>query len=135
MAKSAGQKKGPRIRKSAPTVRQRVEAASEKSSEPKGAVRKTVKKAARPVGRLRLGERPALKRAAAPLRFLKKILRWIIPSYLVNSWRELRQVQWTNRRETWRLTVAVFVFATVFGALVAGVDKGLDELFKKVVLK
>jgi preprotein translocase SecE subunit len=58
-----------------------------------------------------------------------------MPSYLKNSWREVRQVVWPNRKETWRLTLAVFVFAVVFGALVAGVDKGLDEVFKKVILK
>ena len=136
MAKPAGQRKKPRVRKSAPTVRQRVEAAAaEKSAEPKSPIRKAAKTVAKPVGKLRLGERPALRKAAAPLRFLKKVLKWIIPGYLVNSWRELRQVQWTSRRETWRLTIAVFIFAAVFGALVAGVDKGLDEVFKKVVLK
>jgi preprotein translocase subunit SecE len=31
--------------------------------------------------------------------------------------------------------LAVFVFAIIFGALVAGVDKALDEIFKKLVLK
>ncbi len=71
-------------------------------------------------------------------RFLRPILRplrWLIPAYFVNSWREVRQVTWPNRRETWRLTLAVFIFAIIFGSLVAGVDKGLDLLFKKVILK
>lgn len=70
--------------------------------------------------------------------FLRSILRpfrWLIPRYFVNSWREVRQVTWPNRRETWRLTLAVFIFAIVFGALIAGVDKVLDLLFKKVILK
>jgi len=53
----------------------------------------------------------------------------------VNAWREVRQVTWPSRRETWRLTGAVFIFAIVFGALVYGVDTGLDALFKKVILK
>jgi preprotein translocase SecE subunit len=70
-----------------------------------------------------------------PLRVVKKYLAWLVPKYFVNSWRELRQVHWPNRRETWRLTLAVFVFAIIFGAMVAGVDKGLDALFKKLVLK
>lgn len=69
------------------------------------------------------------------LRVLLRPLRWLTPSYFVNSWREVRQVTWPNRRETWRLTLAVFIFAVVFGALVAGVDKGLDLLFKKVILR
>lgn len=62
-------------------------------------------------------------------------LRWLMPSYFVNSWREVRQVTWPSRRETWRLTLAVFIFAVVFGILIAGVDKGLDLLFKKLILK
>lgn len=70
--------------------------------------------------------------------FLQPILRpfrWLVPPYFVNSWREVKQVTWPNRRETWRLTLAVFIFAVVFGALIAGVDKILDLLFKKVILK
>ncbi len=70
-----------------------------------------------------------------PLKPLLRPLRWLVPSYFVNSWLEVRQVSWPNRRETWRLTLAVFIFAIVFGALVAAVDKGLDELFKQVILK
>ena len=76
-----------------------------------------------------------VKWLAKVFRPLRRVLRWLVPRYLVNSWREVRQVVWPNRRETWRLTLAVFVFAIVFGALVAGVDKGLDEIFKKVILK
>lgn len=69
------------------------------------------------------------------MRPILRPLRWLIPRYFVNSWREVRQVTWPSRRETWRLTLAVFIFAIVFGALIAGVDKGLDLLFKKVILK
>lgn len=134
MARQADSKRRPRVRKSAPTVRERVAAASAET-EKKRPVRRTFGKAASPVKKLRLGDRPGLKKATAPFRFLKRILGWLVPRYLINSWRELRQVYWPNRRETWRLTLAVFIFAVVFGALVAGVDKGLDEIFKKVVLK
>jgi preprotein translocase SecE subunit len=69
------------------------------------------------------------------LRLILLPLRWLMPRYFVNSWREVKQVTWPSRRETWRLTLAVFIFAVVFGSLVAGVDKGLDILFKKVILK
>lgn len=124
----------PRIRKSAPTVRERVEAAAaDKEEKQPGRVRRTASKAASPVRGLK--NRKATRAAAKPFKFLGKALRWLVPRYFVNSWREVRQVVWPNRRETWRLTLAVFVFAIVFGALVAGVDKGLDEIFKKVVLK
>jgi preprotein translocase SecE subunit len=136
VARSAEEKRRPRIRKSAPTVRERVEIARSKSEEPKPKrVRAVLAKLALPFKKAKLGERVVFKVFARPLRVLKKLLRWLVPRYFINSWRELRQVHWPNRRETWRLTLAVFIFAVIFGALVAGVDKSLDELFKKLVLK
>lgn len=134
MAQSSDSKRRPRIRKSAPTVRELAEAAKVKSEtkQPRRASR-ILAKPATPIRKLG-GTAPA-QAAKKPLRVVKKCLSWLAPRYLINSWRELRQVHWPNRRETWRLTLAVFVFAIIFGALVAGVDKGLDELFKKVVLK
>lgn len=135
MAQSSGNKRKPRIRKSAPTVRELAEAARAKEED--GAkprrISRVVAKPAAPIKKAG-STRPA-KIVATPFRYMGRGLRWLVPKYFVNSWRELRQVYWPNRRETWRLTLAVFVFAVVFGALVAGVDKGLDELFKKVVLK
>ena len=127
----------PRIRKTAPTIRQRVEAAqAEADKEPKkGKLKPLAAKAGSPLKKLRVPK----VRAPKPLRpvfgFIGKILNKIAPRYFLNSWRELRQVTWPSRRETWRLTGAVFVFAFVFGTVVFFVDKGLDEIFKKVILK
>jgi len=67
-------------------------------------------------------------------RFLNK-RRHIIPSYFRNSWRELRLVTWPGRRETWKLTFAVFLFAIIFGVVISITDYGLDKLFRKVLLK
>jgi preprotein translocase SecE subunit len=69
------------------------------------------------------------------LKPVRKLLSWLMPRYFVNAWREVRLVTWPTRKETWRLTLAVFIFAIIFGALVAGVDKVIDEIFKKVVLR
>ena len=66
---------------------------------------------------------------------LKKVLSWLLPRYFINSWREVKQVTWPSRSETWRLAGAVIIFAIVFGALIAGVDKILDAIFKNVILK
>jgi preprotein translocase SecE subunit len=57
------------------------------------------------------------------------------PAYFRNSWKELRQVTWPNRRESLQLTSAVIIFATIFGIMIAVVDYGLDKLFKQVLLK
>lgn len=57
------------------------------------------------------------------------------PGFIKNSWGEIRQVTWPGRRETMRLTMAVFIFSVIFGAFVAVLDFGLDKLFKQVILK
>lgn len=118
----------PRIRKSAPTLREKVEMERAKTEEPK-------KRRLGAVPRPRIPSNPVTRALMRVGRALKKVLGWLVPRYFVNSWREVRQVTWPTRRETWRLTAAVFVFAIIFGALVAVVDKGLDEIFKKVILK
>jgi preprotein translocase SecE subunit len=136
LAETAGDQRRPRIRKSAPTLRERQEQARVKEEQAKpGVIRRTATKLASPFRRLRLGNRSVVKVVLKPFKLLGRVLSWLVPKYLVNSWRELRLVHWPNRRETWRLTLAVFIFAIVFGALVAGVDKTLDIIFKKVVLK
>ena len=122
--------KKPRIRKTAPTIRERAEAAhseAEKKAEPSRF------SSARSKAKLPKVKTPKLFGPVFGL--LGKILSPLAPRYFVNAWRELKQVTWPSRRETWRLTGAVFVFATVFGTVVYLVDKGLDEIFKKVVLK
>lgn len=129
MAENEGKQRKPRIRKTAPTVRQKIEEAQHKSEE------QARPKAVAKINRLTLPAGKATKRISPVFRPLIKLVKWLTPRYLANSWVEMRQVQWPARKETWRLTLAVFIFAIVFGALVAGVDKGLDEVFKKLVLK
>lgn len=66
-------------------------------------------------------------------RFLNKRRRFV-PSFFREAWQELREVTWPSRHETFRLTLAVFIFALVFGALIWVVDLGIDNLFRKVLL-
>jgi len=123
MPEKANRRK-PRVRKTAPTFREVAEAEQAKSSS-------TVKKSSRP--------RRFLSFIFTPLkpigRVLKRVLGWLVPRYFVNAWREVKQVTWPGRKETWRLTLAVFIFAAVFGFVVYFVDKGLEKLFKELVLK
>lgn len=131
-----GQKKRkPRIRKTAPTVRERAEIAkAEVESKKPSKSKRALSVVAKPVKRIRLPD----NRATRPIKKLgsgiRKAFQWIIPKYFVNSWIELRQVSWPSRRETWRLTLAVFVFAVILGLVVAGVDKILEALFRKFIL-
>lgn len=66
-------------------------------------------------------------------RLLNKRVHFV-PSYFKEAWRELRQVTWPSRKETVKLSLAVFVFALFFGGLIWLVDYGLDQLFKKVLI-
>jgi preprotein translocase subunit SecE len=128
--------KKPRIRKAAPTIReQAVAAQADASREKPRRVRKAGSKVAGFLSKTRITRNPLVALLAKVGRGILKVLRWLIPSYFVNAWREVRLVTWPTRRETWRLTLAVFIFAIIFGAMVSGVDKVLDLIFKKVVLK
>ena len=129
---SAAPKK-PRIRKTAPTARERIENARVKAEEniAKSDSPSRLAKVTKPVKKIRFPRLPD-NRATRPLKWFG---RKLLPRYFINAWREVRMVVWPSRRETWRLTLAVFIFASVFGGLVAGVDKILDILFKNLVLK
>jgi preprotein translocase SecE subunit len=75
---------------------------------------------------------PVFKPLRVVLSFLGKIL---FPRYFRNSWLELKQVTWPTWKESQRLTFAVVIFAVIFGAVIAGVDWGLDKVFKSLLLK
>ncbi len=123
MPEKANRRK-PRVRKTAPTFREVAEAEQAKTIV-------EVKKSS--------GLRRFFGFILTPLkpiwRVLKKVLGWLVPRYFVNAWREVKQVTWPGRKETWRLTLAVFIFASVFGFVVYFVDKGLEKLFKELILK
>lgn len=67
-------------------------------------------------------------------RFLNKRRRFV-PRFIREAWSELKQVTWPNMKETFKLTFAVIMFATVFGLLIAVTDFGLEKLFKEVLLR
>jgi preprotein translocase SecE subunit len=71
-----------------------------------------------------------------PIAFIVRIIGKILfVSYFINSWKEVRQVTWPDRRQTLRLTVAVFIFSITFGVAVSLVDYGLDKVIKRIVFK
>jgi len=122
-----------RIRK-VETVRSRTEKAATSPKKPRR-LRRTVSSAARPLRAVsRVGKREYYLPMPdnRPGRFLNK-RRSIIPRYFREAWVELRQVIWPSRRETWKLTLAVFIFAIIFSVLIAITDYGLDKIFRKVL--
>lgn len=70
-----------------------------------------------------------------PARFVGRILsKILLLGYIHASWKELRLVTWPSRRETFKLTMAVFVFAIGFALIIAGLDYGLDKVFKQLLV-
>lgn len=58
-----------------------------------------------------------------------------IPVFLVNAWKEIRQVNWPNWSTTWRLTIAVFIFAVIFAVIIGLLDYVIGKIFKEVIIK
>ncbi len=118
--------------KKSETVRER--ASKSVDAKPKRRVlRGTASKVGRPLKALAPLAKPF---KVKPVRKVGRVVGFVLwPSFFRGAWKELRQVVWPNRKETWRLTTAVFVFALVFGALIAITDYGLDKLFRTVILK
>ncbi len=71
-----------------------------------------------------------------PMRIIGRVLGRIFwPKYFRNSWNEVRQVTWPDRRTTWKLTFAVIIFAVIFGLAAAGTDWVLDKIIKRIVFR
>jgi preprotein translocase SecE subunit len=137
MATKKSEPKKRRVRKSE-TVRQKAEIASKVKDTPKPRrVKKTLSTAGKPVSAAyRFGQKeyylPMPKNKFG--RFLNK-RRYFIPKYFRESFKELKEVTWPDRKQTTQLTIAVFVFAITFGIMVAVVDYGLDRIFKRILIK
>lgn len=119
-------KKSPKNSKTAKPVRTLRQTTSDKAAPKKRRLKVPVRRLSGPLGK-------AKSKAGKGL--LGKIGRVLVPKYFRNSWVELKQVTWPDRRQTMRLTFAVIVFATIFGIAIAIVDYGLDKLFKELLLK
>lgn len=65
----------------------------------------------------------------------RTVLKSPFKGYFADSWRELRQVTWPTRRNTWRLTGVVVCFSLFFAILLAAMDYGLEEIAKRVFLQ
>ena len=120
------------------TFRERAIKATEENDKPKRSLKaaggKVTKPVTGPVGRTfrKIWNTVPFKWLHKPARILGKIL---LPTYFRDSWRELKQVAWPSWDVSRRLTFAVLIFAVIFGALIAGVDYGLDKLFRNILLK
>ncbi len=124
-----------RVIKKPETVRERA-AKAETNRKPRR-IKRASKTAVRPFKAM---ARTARKEVYLPLpntkagRFLNK-RRHVFPRYFGLAFKELKQVRWPGRRETTKLTFAVFLFAIFFALIISLTDYGLDKVFKKLILK
>lgn len=69
-------------------------------------------------------------------KFLRRtILRSPFKGYFVNSWKELRQVTWPNRKTAWKLTFTVIMFSALFAVLTSSLDFGFERLAREIFLR
>ena len=55
--------------------------------------------------------------------------------YLRDSWRELRQVRWPNRKLTWKMVLAVIIYTALFMAFIFLLDMFFTWLFNLILGK
>lgn len=53
--------------------------------------------------------------------------------YLRDSWREIRQVRWPNRKATWKMVLAVFIYTAMFLILISLLDLFFTWLFSLII--
>ena len=80
----------------------------------------------------------ALKKAAKDKAKEKKPFILIRPfvyfgRYLRDSWHELRQVRWPNRKATWKMVLAVLVYTALFVAFISLLDLFFTWLFNLIL--
>lgn len=92
--------------------------------------------------KLTRAEKKAAKKAAKsdqerPLKSYFLLFRPFVAlgRYLRDSWREIRQVRWPNRKATWKMTLAVLVYVALFMIFLTLIDMlftfVFDILFKQ----
>ena len=53
--------------------------------------------------------------------------------YLRDSWRELRQVRWPNRKATWKMVLAVIIYTLIFVAILTLLDMLFSFIFNNLL--
>ena len=53
--------------------------------------------------------------------------------YLRDSWQELRQVRWPNRKTTWKMVLAVLVYTALFVVIISLLDLFFSWLFNLIL--
>lgn len=112
--------------------KRRIKAAPETIREQSKKTSETDNKSKRSSGRIKKFLRPVFHPIYVVLSW---IARHFIPRYFRDSFKELRLVTWSPRKQNRQLTYAVIIFSIVFAFLVSLADLGLGKVFKRLFLK
>jgi preprotein translocase subunit SecE len=78
---------------------------------------------------------PALRRKrATQAQTKRRRIKIPLPQYVRDSVNELKKVTWPSRSETWKLTLAVFIFSAVFTLIIVIADFGFEALAERLFL-
>ena len=86
----------------------------------------------------RKDQKAAEKKVAADKNTEKKPFILIRPfvylgRYIRDSWRELRQVRWPNRKATWKMVLAVLIYTAIFVIFISLLDLFFTWLFNLIL--
>jgi len=76
-------------------------------------------------------EKPAKAKGKKPFILFRPFVAF--GRYLKGSWHELRQVRWPNRKVTWKMVLAVFVYTAIIIAFLVALDILFDWLFSLIL--
>lgn len=112
------------------SVKEEKTAANDHQSAKTEQTKKTEKKAAR---QAKKQARQAKKAGKKPFVLFRPFIA--LGHYLRDSWQELRQVRWPNRKTTWQMLVAVIIYAAVFMVFITLLDLFFSWLFNLMLSK
>jgi preprotein translocase SecE subunit len=133
MSKEAKPVKAVRRHKAPETVRER---AAKQLGQPRLKDSKLKAKMYRPLSTLRRIAQKEFNPIRVPQNRWGRVLgkRFnLIPLFLANAWKELRQVNWPSRKDALRLTFAVVVFAVAFAIFVQIFGFLFERLIKYIL--
>lgn len=53
--------------------------------------------------------------------------------YLRDSWQEIRQVRWPNRKATWKMVLAVIIYTAIFVVFLMALDALFSLIFNQIL--
>lgn len=110
-----------------------IKAKNSENKKAKVAEKKAIKEKAKEIRKEKKeAEKKEIPAALKPLWYISAPFR-AIGRYIRDSFRELRQVRWPNRKTTWKITLSVIIYVLIIGAFIMLLDVALRVLFDNLL--